>query len=186
MGMSFGTAFPSKAEFKEHWVSFTVWGLVLIALGCIAIYLAQIATILTVVMLGALLTAAGVIVTFDSFKTWWGRSEGFFLHFISGILYLILGILLLVSPLVGAITLTLVMSVFFIIIGIFRIILSPLLRFPRWGWSFVSGIITLILGILILAQMPTSGLFIIGLFVGIDLLLWGWTYLTLAIFAKAS
>lgn len=186
MNMSFGTAFPSQREFKERWGSFLIWGIVLIALGVLAMGLAQFTTLLSIMILGILFTAAGIVVTYDAFKSWWGKSQGFFLHLVSGVLYLILGILLLASPMVGAISLTILMAIFFIMIGVFRIILSPLIRFPRWGWAFISGVITLVLGIMILLQMPASGLYIIGLFVGIDLFLWGWTYVTMALFARAS
>ena len=186
MGVSFGSAFPSQRELKERWVSFSILGVVLIALGILAMVLSQYTTLLSMMILGVMFIAAGVFVTYDAFASWWGKSQGFFVHFITGILYLILGILLLVRPMVSAISLTLLMAIFFIMIGTFRVILSPMLRYPRWGWSFLSGLITLILGIMILLQLPASGLMIIGLFVGVDLFMWGWTYLTLALFARAS
>lgn len=186
MGMAFGSQLPSKQEFKDRWVSFLIWGIVFIILGACAIGLAQFTTFLSVLTIGVLFVLAGVIVTFDAFYSWWGKSQGFFLHLITGILYLILGFMLIASPMVAAISLTIVMAVFFIVIGVFRVILSPIMRFPRWGWAFFSGVITLLLGILILLQLPESGLYIIGLFVGIDLFIWGWTYLTMAVYARAS
>lgn len=186
MGMAFGGALPSRQEFKDRWLSFLIWGFVLITLGALAITLAQFTTYLSVLTLGVLFLLAGIVVIFDAFYGWWGKSQGFFLHIVTGILYLILGFMLLAKPMVAAISLTLLMAIFFIIIGILRLILSPIMRFPRWGWSFLSGIITLVLGILILFELPLSGIYIIGLFVGIDLLVWGFTYLSMALYSRSG
>ncbi len=88
------------------------------------------------------------------------------------------------SPIFAAMTLTILLACFFIVIGFYRIIYSAFFQLPSWGWSFFSGIVSLILGILILAQMPFSGLYIIGLFVGIELFFCGWSYVMLALAAK--
>ena len=81
---------------------------------------------------------------------------------------------------------TLFLGIFYVLIGISRMMYSSLLRTPNWGWNFSSGILSLLLGVLIIAALPQSALFIIGLFVGIDLIFCGLTYLMVALAAKAG
>jgi len=73
----------------------------------------------------------------------------------------------------GAETLTLVLASFFIVGGIFRAVGSAMAKFPRWGWAVFSGAVSVILGILLLAQMPLSGLWFIGFAIGVDLIFEG-------------
>ena len=68
--------------------------------------------------------------------------------------------------------------------GLFRIIGSLMYRFPHWGWTFVGGAINLVLGILIWRQLPEAALWVIGLFVGIDMIFTGWTWVMLALAVK--
>lgn len=170
----------------KNWGWLLVWGIILIGLGIVAIILATTTTLISVMILGALLFVGGIVFLIDTFKVWWGKWGPFFLFLIMSILYLIAGVALMKNPLFGAISLTLFLAIFYIIIGIFRIIGSLTTRVPQWGWILFSGIVALVLGILILAEWPTSGLFIIGLFIGIELLVIGWAYVLLAFSARPS
>jgi len=76
-------------------------------------------------------------------------------------------------PLAGAASLTLILASFFIVTGLFRAIAAGVLQFPRWGWSVFSGIVSLGLGIMLLAQMPVSSVWFIGFAVGLDLIVDG-------------
>lgn len=76
---------------------------------------------------------------------------------------------------------TLLLAAYFTVAGIFRIVDALSLRLPHWGWALANGIITLIFGILVWAQWPVSGLWIIGMFIGIDLIVTGWTQVMLAL-----
>ena len=80
------------------------------------------------------------------------------------------GYLLIRYPLTNAASLTLILASFFIVGGLFRAIGSGMLKFPRWGWSVFSGIVSLILGIMLLAQMPVSSVWFIGFAIGVDLI----------------
>lgn len=171
--------------FTLNWKFFLIWGLVLIILGALAIYFTTASTLLSVVLIGILLFVAGIVVIMDSFQFWWGKWKGFTLHFLMGLIYFIAGILLFSGPIAGAISLTLFLGIFFLVIGTIRIIYSVAVRFPEWGWNLFGGILSLILGILILAEWPQSSLFVLGLFIGIDLIVLGWTYAMIAISAKA-
>jgi uncharacterized membrane protein HdeD (DUF308 family) len=169
---------------KQHRGWFILWGICLVALGTLAIVLSVFTTLATVITLGIILLAAGAFMVVDSFKFWLNTGIGFAIHLIMSLLYMIIGLVLIISPVLGAISITFVLGVFFVVIGLYRTIYSISLQFPRWGWMLFNGIITVLLGILILANWPISGLFAIGLFLGIDIILIGWTYITLAILAK--
>lgn len=161
------------------------WGVALIILGLLAISFATFTTLLSVVLLGALILAGGLFVIIDAFYFWRHR-HGFFLRFSMGLLYSIVGLIFIFGPVLGSAAITLLLAVLFILLGISRIVSSTALQLPRWKWSLASGIITLILGVMILAEWPASGLFIIGLFVGIDLMLFGWAYVMVALFARGA
>lgn len=171
-------------EIRKNWGWILTWGIALIILGLVAISTAAFTTYLSVIFLGALFFVGGIFVLINDFQFWWHRWKGFVGHFIVAILYIALGLFLLLSPAMGAIALTKIMSIAFIAIGLYKIIFSIATRLPHWGWTLFSGLITLLLGILIMNQMPVSGLYIIGLFVGIELFFWGWSYVMIAIFAK--
>jgi len=97
------------------------------------------------------------------------------------VLYLIAGTYCIAKPAIAAIELTLVISMFCVIAGIFRMATSLISRFNQWGWVFFNGLVTFILGVLIYSEWPYSGLWIIGLFIGIDLILSGWTWVLISL-----
>lgn len=174
----------SLMAFGKNWGYFLAWGIALIILGIVALYFTTATTLISVALIGVLLFISGVVVIVDTFQFWWGKWKGFIWHFLIGALYLIAGIILLSGPILGAMSLTLFLGSFFVIVGIFRIIYSIAVRMTKWGWNLVSGIISLVLGLMILSEWPGSSLFILGLFVGIDLLMIGWTYVMVALAAK--
>lgn len=175
----------SHSAYGENWGWFFAWGLLLLILGLCAISVAAFTTLISVIFLGALILISGIVIIIDSFKFWRGKGGGFILHLIMGILYVVVGAMLIESPILGAISLTLILGVFYLVLGAVRVIYSLSLRTPSWGWSFVSGLIALILGLLILANWPAASLLIIGLFVGIDLLFVGWTYIMVSLFGRS-
>jgi uncharacterized membrane protein HdeD (DUF308 family) len=170
--------------FGNNWKRFLAAGILLTLLGLLAIYAAVFTTLISVVILGFIIFFSGAVITFDTFTFWRGKQSGFFLQLIFSILYLLVGLALIINPMAASISLTLLLGVFYIVIGIFRLAFSPTLRAPKWGWGWFNGVITLLLGILIITSWPASGLYIIGLFIGIDLLFCGWSYIMLAIAAK--
>ena len=168
----------------SHWAWFLALGILLMVVGAIAISAAAFTTIVSVIFIGVLITIGGVVILLDSFKSWWGKWGGFLLHLLLGILYIAAGTMLINSPIMGSISITLLLGIFYIIVGTSRLVSSSSWKMARWGWGFFNGLITLLLGILILANWPASSLFIIGLFVGIDLFVAGWVYLMIALAAK--
>ena len=172
------------SAFNKNWGWFLVWGLILIGLGVAAISATTLSTIISIVILGALFFASGLIIIIDAFTFWRVKMRGFWWHLIIGLLYAFAGLVLLKSPLLGSISLTLVLGICFIFAGIVRIIYANMLKLPNWGWRLFNGILTLLLGVLIVAQWPASGLYIIGLFIGIDLVFSGWAYVMTALAAR--
>ena len=110
-----------------------------------------------------------------------GRWAGFSLHLLVAILFGITGLLMVMRPVISAEAVTLVMSVFFLIVGLYQVIVSLWAHLPGWGWQTLNGVIAALMGLLLLAQWPISGLWAIGLFVGIDLIMFGWTWIRLAL-----
>lgn len=169
--------------FSKNWGWILVSGLALVILGIMAMSAAVFTTLISVIFLGGVLFASGMIMMINTFQ-YWLHKPGFMSHFLVALLYVIAGLTLMFTPIPAAFSLTVIMAIFFIIIGFFRIIFSAAYQLPSWGWSFLSGLITLLLGIMILTQLPSSGFYIIGLFIGIDLFIWGWAFVMLSLIAK--
>ena len=106
----------------------------------------------------------------------WG---GLFLHLIGGALGLLVGLLVVTHPLAGAVAWTLLFASFLSVVSLFRMIVAVSLKFPHWGWAVFDGIVSLGLGVLLWAAW--SGLWFLGLSVGISLVLRGWSYVMFAI-----
>lgn len=172
------------SKLAKNWGWLLLWGFLLIVLGTIAICATALTTIVSVMFLGGVILAGGIVVLVDSFKTWWGKWDTFLLHFLISILYIVVGGMLIADPVSSSVSLTLLLGIFYTFIGVYRLVYASTTRIPRWGWSFFNGLISLLLGVLILANWPGSSLVIIGLFVGIDLIFLGWFYVMMALSAR--
>ena len=159
-------------ELRRHWGWYLALGIVLIVLGTLAIGSTFVMTIASVFFFGWLLIIAGVMEAIHAF--WHKRWAGFFLDLLTGILYVVAGWMMVTNPGGSALLLTLIIAMFLVFEGVFRIVASLAARYPHWGWVLFNGVISLLLGILIWRQWPSSGLWVIGLFVGIEMLLNGW------------
>jgi uncharacterized membrane protein HdeD (DUF308 family) len=173
---------PDIQQIAQHWQWFLGLGLVSIILGTFALGSSVLVTLASVVLFGWILLIMGGIEVGHAF--WQRQWGGFFLHLVNGILSIVVGFLLATSPGASAVVLTLLLAMFFMAGGLFRIFTALMMRFPSWGWRLLNGIVTLVLGILIWNQWPVSGLWVIGLFVGIDLIFSGWTTVMLALAAR--
>jgi uncharacterized membrane protein HdeD (DUF308 family) len=153
------------------WGWFVALGVALVILGVVCILGEIETTLITVIVLGWFLLISGVIALVHAFRTrtW----TGFFLYLLSAVLRVVTGYLLIRYPLIGALTLTLLLATLFIVGGVFRAVGAASLRFPQWGWTAVSGIIGIVLGVMLLSQLPASSLWFLGLAVGIDLVFEG-------------
>ena len=84
-------------------------------------------------------------------------------------------------PLQSMEVLSLFMAAFFIVAGVFRVVVALAERFPKWGWALLNGVVTLLVGIIILESYPISALWAIGVLVGVELLFNGWTWVMLSL-----
>lgn len=166
---------------------FIVLGAVLILLGTIAWIDVAAATIASTIVIGAVLVVGGVFRILQSFmmKDW----RGFIFGLLSGVLYLIGGLLVVNEPEHGAIVLTLLLAAIVIVGGIVRIILAlQHKQFGAWGLILVSGFVSVVVGAVLYAKLPWSGIWILGTLIAIELLVQGagWLYFGIALrFARS-
>jgi uncharacterized membrane protein HdeD (DUF308 family) len=164
---------------RPRWGWLLALGILMVILGTIALFLIPAATIGTALVLGWLLIISGVVEMVHAFRVKkWG---GLFLHLIGGVLGVLIGLLVVTHPVAGAVAWTLLFASFFTVVGLFRLIAAISLKFPHWGWAAFDGIVTLALGILLWAQWPWSGIWFLGLAVGVSLILRGWSYVMFAL-----
>jgi len=182
------SSIPSSVEpleelraLRDRWIWFLLLGIALVVLGSIAIGWACIATITIAAtwVFGFLLLAAGIAEIIHAFTA--GRWSGTLVHMLLGVLYVTVGFMIIEDPGESAIILTKIISIFLIIGGVFRIVAALSQRFAGWGWVLLNGAVTLLLGVLVFKQLPFSGLWFIGLYLGIDMILNGWSYIMLAL-----
>jgi uncharacterized membrane protein HdeD (DUF308 family) len=170
---------------REHWVLFLIEGIILVVLGILAIIVPPLATITFTLFLGWLFLISGIM---GLITTFWARhAPGFWWSLLSAVLAIAAGIVLLVEPLRGAITLTLLLIVFFIIEGVLTIMYAFEHKKDlsgRWGWMLVSGIIDLILAAIILVGLPGTAAWALGLLVGINMLFGGSALIAMALHAR--
>ena len=155
-------------EIRSSWGWFLALGILFILLGTVCVIGNVSATFATVLVFGWMLLFSGIFALVHAFRThsW----QGFLLSLLSALFRGFTGYLLIRYPLAGAASLTLILASFFIVGGLFRAIGAGMLKFPRWGWSVFSGIVSLVLGIMLLAQMPVSSVWFIGFAIGVDLI----------------
>jgi len=169
---------------RKNWGWFLALGIIQIVVGVLAVDFAISATFASVVMLGVLLLMAGGAQTAAAILARdWG---GFFLFLLLGIGYAVAGFLTIQHPLPVAEGLTLMLAAGCLVGGMFRIIGALVERFPSWGWVLLNGVVTVLLGLLIWQQWPWSGLWVLGMFLGVDLIINGVTWTALAINVRSG
>lgn len=168
---------------RKRWGWFVGLGVVLALLGTIALGSATLMTLASMVFVGWLMMLGGV---FQTLHAWtcreWG---GFFVDLLAGLLYAVAGLLIVLHPAATAVGLTLLIAVLLIFGGIFRIAVALTVRFHNWLWLLLHGAVNVLLGIFILQEWPFSGLQVIGLFIGIDMIFNGWSLIMLGLAAKS-
>jgi uncharacterized membrane protein HdeD (DUF308 family) len=159
--------------------------IVMMVLGVLAILAPYVATFALVQIAGIAFTAGGLILAIQAFK--WGISERFFFSFILGLVYFAFGIYLLAHPLSGAVALTVAIALFFMAVGVIKIINAFRIRpASSWGWMLFSGLVSLFLSAVIWAGMPLTALWAVGLIVGIDLLFYGLSLLMILLSLRSA
>ena len=162
---------PGMDETGHHWGWVLALGILLFILGLFATSAAFTTTMLTVLVIGVLLLVAGVIEIISAFRN--AHFGGFGMHLFTGILDIVCGALLVAYPGAGALTLTLILAIFFLVGGVMTAASALMMNLPNGGWAVLSGFVDVILGIFLLSSWPVSGLWFLGLAVGIGLIFRG-------------
>ena len=168
---------------RNQWWCFLLLGGALLGLGTFCIVDPLIPTLASVIILGFVLMAAGIIEIVSAF--WAGKWSGMLIHILIGVLYVVVGYMIVDSPIVNMLLITNIIAIFLIVSGAFRIISALVMRFPEWGWVLLNGCVTLLLGIIINRQLPEAALWVIGLFIGIELIFNGWAWVMLGLGLRA-
>jgi uncharacterized membrane protein HdeD (DUF308 family) len=177
----------AAAALHEHWVLFLVEGVVLLVLGATAVVLPPIATLAVTILLGWLFLVSGIIGLITTF--WMRHAPGFWWALLSAVLGIVVGAMLLASPLIGAFSLTLVLVAFFLVEGAASIMFALDHRRElsgQWGWMLMSGIIDLALAIMIFAGLPSTAAWAVGLLVGINMIFGGAALIAMALHARTA
>jgi uncharacterized membrane protein HdeD (DUF308 family) len=155
----------------------------LVLVGVLALAYPAITTVETAVVFGVLLLIGGALQM--GVAVWVRGWGGFFLNVLVGLLYSFVGLVLIDRPALAAVELTLLLAVFMVAAGLFRVVAALSLRFSGWGWALINGGITLLLGVLIWRHWPGDGLWVIGTLVGIELLFSGWSLVMLGLAGRS-
>lgn len=169
----------------QHWGLYLAEGIILVLLGLIAIVVPPIATLAFTIIIGWIFLVSGIL---GLITTFWARgAPGFWWSLISAIIAIAAGIVLLLWPISGSISLTLLLIAFFVVEGIVSIMYAIEHRnqLPgRWIWMLVSGIVDLILAGIIFAGLPGTAVWALGLLVGINLVCGGAALIAMALAAR--
>jgi uncharacterized membrane protein HdeD (DUF308 family) len=174
-----------QAAISENRTWFIILGVLLIILGVAAIAFPLLTTIAAKIFLGWLFIIGGVVQIIHAFST--RQWSEFFFDVLIGVLYLIVGAWLVFFPLTGILTLTVMLAALFIALGVLEAGMAFRMRpHAGWVWMLIAGIAALAVGVLILAHLPSSAAWAIGLLVGIKLIMSGVAYLFLPMAAAST
>jgi uncharacterized membrane protein HdeD (DUF308 family) len=164
---------------------FLIEGIIFIVLGLLAVAAPVIFTFGVEISFGVLLIIGGIAQGYRAFNLL--HKQGFYPTLLASALFFILGLIFILNPVKGVLTLTFFLMLFFFCSGIFKMIMAFQLRPLRnWGWVFLSGVFALLLGVIILLGWPGTALWTMGLLLGIDMLFFGIALTTLAMHIEKS
>jgi len=170
-------------DVQKNWKWLLFLGIIFLILGVVGLGRVLTLTVASVLFFGILLLIGGVVQLFESVKCKGWKSMLW--HVLIAILYILIAIEIIARPMVASAILTLLLAAGIILVGIVRVVMAIQLRgIGNWTWPLFSGIVSIILGLIIAARWPVSGLVVIGLFVAIELIIHGWSYIFIAIAAK--
>lgn len=162
---------PAGEDARRFWVFFVLLGALLALGGICALLLPQVATDVAIFVWGCILLARGVVEVAGSFLT--RRGESFLLHLAIGILSLVVGGLILLKPDTAEKALTLILAAFFLVGGIAQAVAAVVVRHHGWAFGLVAGLVGVLIGVSLFNNYPENAPWVIGAFVGIDLIFRG-------------
>lgn len=172
-------------ELTKNWGWHLCLGIFFVILGTIGLGRLYALSLAGALFFGVLIIIGGVAQFIEAFKCrgW----KGVVYHVLIAVLYVGVGFFIIQDPLAAKLLLTWILAVVFVCVGIIRVVLALQMRATgSWFVPLLGGIISIILGGLILVKWPLSGLFVIGLFVAIELIVNGWSYIFIALAARRA
>jgi uncharacterized membrane protein HdeD (DUF308 family) len=176
-----------SSSLRAHWQLFFFEGLILLLLGVAAIVLPLVATIAVEIIIGWLLLISGIVGLIATIRM--RHAPGFLWSLVSAILAIAAGLVLLRWPLSGALSLTVILTAFFVVEGVASIFYALEHKREltgRWAWMLMSGVLDLILGGLIFLGLPGTAAWAIGLLVGINMVFGGSAIMSMALLARTA
>lgn len=178
-----GIALAGVEDLRRNWWWYVLLGICTILIGMFAVAYSVLTTIASVLIFGVLLIVSGAMETGHAILR--RRWSGFFLDLLFGILSLVVGVLVVIHPVESALSLTLLIAFFLIFGGVFKSVVALTAGFQHWIWLLLAGVVSIALGVMIYRKWPADALWVIGLFVGIDMIFNGWTLVMLGTAARA-
>ncbi|MEJ8475457.1 HdeD family acid-resistance protein [Roseibium algae] len=178
------TAQSVLEKIEDNWAWFLILGIALLLGGLVLIAAPYATSVAVTLLIAAVLVVGGAIQIYQAFKGKNGSS--FFWSLITGIIALIGGIVIYTNPLAGTFALTLVIAAVFIAQGISQLLLAFKMK-PHTGWTWIAlaGAISLVAGVMIWLELPSSAAWALGLIAGISVMFNGWSYIAIALAARA-
>jgi len=176
-----------SAAIHRHWGLFLFEGIVLIILGTMAVLVPAVASVAATIVFGWILLLSGVVGLVATFRA--KGSPGFAWSLISAILGIAAGLILLSMPVQGALSLTAVLIAFLLVEGVATVLFALEHRkgsSGRWSWVLTSGIVDLVLGFILLAGLPGTAVWALGLLIGINMIFGGWSLVWMALHARSE
>jgi uncharacterized membrane protein HdeD (DUF308 family) len=174
-----------KESVRHHWVMFLIEGIALVVLGILAILAPQLASLAATVFFGWILLLSGAIGLIATLRA--RRAPGFVWSLISALLGIAAGVILLGWPVQGVFSLTAVLIAFLLIEGVVSILFALEHRrglSGRWGWMLASGLLDIVLAAVLLAGLPGTALWALGLLIGINMIFGGWALIGMALASR--
>src|SRR5438132_3655410 len=174
-----------RAAVREHWQAFLIEGILLVVLGLAAMIVPPLASLAVTIFLGWMFLISGIA---GLALTFWARQmPGFWWSLISAVLAIVAGMVLLAQPVQGTLTLTIVVGAYFLAEGVATILYALEHRkelSERWAWLLFAGLLDILIAAMIIAGLPGSAEWAIGLLVGINLLFGGASLIGVALAAR--
>jgi uncharacterized membrane protein HdeD (DUF308 family) len=176
-----------SAAIHRHWGLFLLEGILLIVLGSLAVLVPAVASVAATIVFGWILLLSGVVGLIATLRA--RHAPGFGWSLLSAIVGIAAGVILLAMPVQGTLSLTAVLIAFLFLEGVASILYAFEHRkgsSGRWGWMLASGIVDLVLGTILLAGLPGTAVWALGLLIGINMIFGGWALVWMALHARSE
>ncbi len=172
-------------EVSRNWGWLLALGILFVILGTIGLGMTFTLTVVSVLFFGVLMLIGGGAQLVQAFQNKGWKSVVW--HVLIALLYIAAGIIVMRNPVGASLLLTAMLAGALVAVGVVRIIMAFQLRGDSgWVWLLLGGVVTLLLGLMIFSKWPVSGLWVIGLFVAIEMIVNGWSYVAIALAARRA